>query len=98
MFIQNSNGNLKIKIDTSESNEERVLDGAEVLVKIKRREHEVTKDAVVVNIDDQIAICYFDAEDLCYAGNYDYQVIVKTKEKYKIKSALSSFYVSPSIR
>ena len=26
MFIQNSNGNLKIKIDTSESNEERVLD------------------------------------------------------------------------
>lgn len=67
MFIQNSNGNLKIKIDTSESNEERVLDGAEVLVKIKRRGHEVTKDAVVVNIDDQIAICYFDAEDLCYA-------------------------------
>lgn len=98
MFIQNSNGNLKIKIDTSEANEDRVLDGAEVLVKIKRRNHEVTKEAIIVNMDEQIALCYFDAEDLCYPGNYDYQVIVTTKEKYTIKSALSSFYVSPSIR
>ena len=98
MFIQNSSGNLRIQIDTSEIGGDKILDGAQVSVKIKRRNHEVTKVAVIANVDENIAMCYLDEEDLCYPGNYDYQVIGTTKEGYTVKSALSSFYVSPSLR
>lgn len=97
MFIQSTTGNLRIKIDTSSINNQNILEGASIVVKLKRRDHRVEKEAVIVNLEEQIAMCYLDPEDIKLPGNYDYQVIVTTKEGHVIKSALNSFYVSPSL-
>ncbi len=96
MFIQHTSANLKIKIDIGNAGV-NVLENASVLVKLKRREHQVTKEAIVVNIEEQIAMCYLEPEDLILPGNYDYQVVIKTRDGYTIKSSLGSFYVNPSI-
>lgn len=97
MFIQGTSGNLRIKIDTSLINNQNILEGASIIVKLKRRDHRVTKEAIIINLEEQIAMCYLEPEDLLLPGNYDYQVIITTKEGHTIKSALSSFYVSPSL-
>lgn len=97
MFIQSTTGNLRIKIDTSSINNQNILEGASIVVKLKRRDHRVEKEAVIVNLEEQIAMCYLKPEDLILSGNYDYQVIVTTKERHIIKSGLGSFYVSPSL-
>ena len=97
MFIQSTTGNLRIKIDTSSINNQNILEGASIVVKLKRRDHRVEKEAVIVNLEEQIAMCYLDPEDIKLPGNYDYQVIVTTKEGHVIKSALNSLYVSPSL-
>lgn len=97
MFIQGTTGNLRIKIDTSSINNQNILEGASIIVKLKRRDHRVEKEAVIVNLEEQIAMCYLEPEDLILPGNYDYQVIVTTKEGHTIKSGLGSFYVSPSL-
>lgn len=97
MFIQGTTGNLRIKIDTSSINNQNILEGASIVVKLKRRDHRVEKEAVIVNMEGQIAMCYLDPEDIRLPGNYDYQVIVTTKEGHTIKSGLNSFYVSPSL-
>lgn len=96
MFIQNTNANLKIKIDTGETGI-NVLDGAKAIVKLKRREHKVTKEAVIVDLGEQVAMCYLEPEDLKLSGNYDFQLVITTKDGYTIKSAIGSFYVNPSI-
>lgn len=96
MFIQHTSANLQIKIDTGDTGI-NILKNAKVLVKLKRREHKVTKEAVVVNLDEQIAMCYLEPEDLILSGNYDYQVLIETQDGYTIKSALGSFYVNPSL-
>lgn len=98
MFIQNSRGNIRIQIDTTEIGGDKILEDAKVSVKIRRGNYELEREAIILSTDLNIAMCYLEAEDLKYPGNYDYQVLVTTKDGYVVKSALSSFYVSPSIR
>lgn len=96
MFIQHTSANLRIKIDAGDT-EVNALENSKIFVKIKRREHQVTKEAIIVNLKEQVAMCYLEPDDLILPGNYDYQVLIETSEGYTIKSSLGSFYVNPSI-
>ena len=94
MFIQNTSANLRIKIKSEEVN---VLEQAtSVVVKLTRRNHTFCKEAIIVNPEEQIAICYLTAEDLCMPGNYDYSIEVVVGKKV-IKSGMGSFYVNPAV-
>lgn len=94
MFIQNSSANLRIKIHSEEVN---VLEQAtSVVVNIRRRNHKICKEAIIVNPEEQVAICYLTAEDLCMPGTYDYNVEVQVGKRI-IKSGMGSFYVSPAV-
>ena len=94
MFIQNTSANLRIKVKSVDIN---VLEKAEkVIVKLKRRSNTIEKEAIIVNPEEQVAICYLQPEDLCIPGNYDYTIEVYVGKKV-IKSVMGSFYVNPAI-
>lgn len=94
MIIQNTSANIKIKIQSEEAN---LLEAAnKVLVNFSRRDHKFCKEAIIINPEEQIAICYLTAKDLCMPGNYDYNIEVHIGKKV-VKSGMGSFYVNPAV-